>query len=193
MSRARSSAVRNRDVLDELSQTVNVSLVEHSKASALKLRGLEAGNARLYRRLLGVMRRVELLRCRNVPTTVGEADFIGRMVNLGERVRSIGAGLDSVRNSVDLCRDGRIGDSGAGDVNVNGDEGIASIIDGAQATRIRAVLDEQAAGVDALTEIVRKDRRDVAIVVANGGGGGIAKVATSGGNLGRGGASYSMI
>ena len=151
-----------------------------SAKSADAARAARAEHEQLRSRLLGLMRRVEILRCTNLPLQPDEkvAAERARRVHLGVDV--VGRALAEVeergRHQIHALRTmgergGGMGVGASGAGGANADVGRVELSDEARAD-LNRILTEQKAGLDALSSIVKRDLRDAKIVKEGLRGGG---------------------
>mmetsp|Transcript_26659 Transcript_26659/g.38992 ORF Transcript_26659/g.38992 Transcript_26659/m.38992 type:complete len:475 (-) Transcript_26659:294-1718(-) len=135
----------------------------------------------LRKRLLDVMRKVEIVRCMNLPLQPAERDAGDRLKLVLRQLNQVGKTMGDVEKRAQahaqyLRSTGGAGEGGDG----GGDDSNANTLTEEDKTELFTVMNEQKEGLERLVNIVKKDLRDVNILKEEVGkinmavGGGIA-------------------
>jgi len=148
-------------------------------------------HAALRSRLLRVMRKLEIVRCTNLPLQVAEREAARRVQEVRRGVDAVGRALADVeeggRHRVHALRSVASSAGGRGSVGAHGlyggggggGPGGPETLSEQGMADLRSLLDQQRAGMDELQAAVKRDQRDAKIAreevgaaMASGGGGG---------------------
>jgi len=127
----------------ELLEATRASVEQRVQQYKEELAALVRIHMGLNRRLLETMRKVEIVRCMNIPFQDEEINAMERLVAMRRHIEQVGAMLDSVRNAKPP---------------------ILQDIDLPDKTILTSVLTEHYKTLVQLSEVVQKDKRDVTLL-----------------------------
>lgn len=133
-----------------------------------KLKEYQVKNVQLKRKLLGIMKKVDFCRGKNVPLQQAECQLIGKLRNVMNSIQDLDKMLEHCKSDGEnfqrqlVVLEHRRRDVGAmGGAGLDGNDGL---LDGGFKHEVHALLNQCGNGIDELRKTVKKDERDLGIM-----------------------------